>query len=70
MWQCKGSIRMKNGDVPMQGRMNETVLNCNAGTQWDEESGFANAKEDDQMHCARARFLRERERERERERPT
>jgi hypothetical protein len=24
---------------------------------WDEESGFANAKEDDQMHCARARAL-------------
>jgi len=53
----QGRIRMRNGDVPMQWRMRN----------WDEESGFANAKEDDQMHCARAGVLREREIERKRE---
>jgi hypothetical protein len=53
----QGRIRMRNGDVPMQWRMRN----------WDEESGFANAKEDDQMHCARAGVEREREIERERD---
>jgi hypothetical protein len=47
----------------------QTALNCNAGTQWDEEIGMRNRDLPMQrrmIKCtARARALRERERERE-----